>query len=128
MAAASTPEAQLLALFDALALHATSPECLGCPFQGAALAFPALEHPAHARAVRNKIDLRARLTELARQAGLRAPEDLAAQLLLLMDGAWVAARVFGRRDSPAARVGGAARTLVEAHRRPAHERVASKPR
>src|SRR6266540_4381246 len=32
---------------------------------------------------------------LAREAGLRDPDGLAAQLLLLMDGAWVAARRFG---------------------------------
>lgn len=117
MASAVAPEAQLLALFDALASHATGPECLGCPFQGAALAFPELDHPAHRWALRNKIALRDRLAELARQAGLRAPGSLAAQLLLLMDGAWVAARVFGREGSPAAEVGAAARALVEAHRR-----------
>jgi hypothetical protein len=33
--------------------------------------------------------MRARLRALAEQAGLREPEDLADQLLLLMDGAWV---------------------------------------
>ncbi len=116
MASALTPEARLLALFDALASHATGSECLGCPFQGAALAFPDLDHPAHRWALRNKIALRDRLAELARQAGLRGTSSLAAQLLLLMDGSWVAARVFGRESSPAADVGAAARALIEAHR------------
>jgi AcrR family transcriptional regulator len=116
MTSALTPEARLLALFDALASHATGPECLGCPFQGAALAFPDLDHPAHRWALRNKIALRDRLAELARQAGLRGTGSLAAQLLLLMDGAWVAARVFGRESNPAADVGAAARALIEAHR------------
>jgi hypothetical protein len=33
-----------------------------------------------------------------------------------MDGAWVAARMFGTEDSPAAAIGDAARALIEAHR------------
>ncbi len=61
-------------------------------------------------------DRLSRIVELARQAGLRGTGSLAAQLLLLMDGAWVAARVFARESSPAADVGAAARALVEAHR------------
>ncbi len=128
MAAAATPEARLLALFDALARHSTSPECLGCPFQGAALAFPELEHPGHRRALQNKLAVRDRLAEMARQAGLRAPDALAAQLLLLMDGAWVAARVFGPDNSPAASVNDAARALVEAHRRAQVSRSAARRR
>ena len=39
---------------------------------------------------------------------------LAGQLLLLMDGAWVAARIFGPKN-PAARVAEAARVLIAAH-------------
>lgn len=117
MSAAPTPDARLQALFDALARHAISPECLGCPFQGAALAFPELEHPGHRRALQNKLAVRDRLATMAKQAGLRSPHSLAAQLLLLMDGAWVAARVFGPDRNPAANVGRAARALIEAHRR-----------
>jgi AcrR family transcriptional regulator len=117
MAPAATPKARLLALMDALARHATSPACLGCPFQGAALAFPNAEHPGHQRAAQNKVALRERLAGLARQARLTAPDALATQLLLLMDGAWVAARVFGPGGNPAAQVGNAARALVQAHGR-----------
>lgn len=127
MAGAATPEVRLLALFDALARHATSPECLGCPFQAAALAFPELEHPGHARALQNKVALRDRLAAMARQAGLRSPDSLAAQLLLLMDGAWVAARMFGPGNSPAANVRNAARALIEAHR-PARATPSATPR
>ena len=36
-----------------------------------------------------------RLLGLARQAELRDPDGLAGELLLLMEGAWVAARMFG---------------------------------
>ena len=45
----------------------------------------------------------------------RAPEQLAATLVLLMDGAYTAARVFGpARDSPAAHVAAAAQQAVAA--------------
>jgi hypothetical protein len=36
-----------------------------------------------------------RLRELAERAGARDPNGLAEELLLIMDGAWSAARVFG---------------------------------
>jgi hypothetical protein len=42
------------------------------------------------------------------------PDGLAAQLLLLMDGAWVAARMFGP-DNHATSVADAARALIAAH-------------
>lgn len=55
-----------------------------------------------------------RLVGLAREAHLRDPDGLAAQLLLLMDGAWVAARMFGPENHATA-VGEAARALIGAH-------------
>jgi hypothetical protein len=55
-----------------------------------------------------------RLAELARGAGLADPDGLAAQLLLLMDGAWVAARMFGPGNHATA-VAKAARALIEVH-------------
>jgi AcrR family transcriptional regulator len=114
---AEDPEAKLIALFEALARLATSAECLGCVFQGAAVAFPEFEHPGHREAVRHKLGVRERLAALARQAGLRAPDALASQLQLLMDGAWIAARMFPSPHNPAANVKDAARDLIQAHRR-----------
>lgn len=124
MAKARGPADQLVAFFDAAGRLARSPECLGCAFQGAALAFPERDHPAHRRAVLHKLSLRDRFARLARKAGLRAPDALASQLLLLTDGAWVAARVFGPRDSPAAQLKDAAAALIEAHRARGHARPA----
>jgi hypothetical protein len=66
-----------------------------------------------AGALAHKQAVRARLRALAEQAGLREPEDLADQLLLLMDGAWVAARMFGP-DNPGGQVAAAARALIQA--------------
>jgi hypothetical protein len=46
---------------------------------------------------------------------LTGPQTLAAQLALVMDGAWIAARLFPRGDNPATQVE-AAKALIEAHR------------
>jgi len=115
-AGVDAPSARLVATFDAVGKLANSPQCLGCTFQGTAAEFPDPEHPGHRVALAHKQAVLARLRALAREAGLRAPEALAEQLLLLMDGAWVAARMFGPRN-PGEQVAAAARALIEAHDR-----------
>jgi AcrR family transcriptional regulator len=105
---------KLIAAFEATAKLATSARCLGCTFQGAASEFPGLDHPGHRVALDHKQAVLERLAALAREAELREPDRLAAQLLLLMDGAWVAARMFGP-DNHAGSVADAARTLIDAH-------------
>jgi AcrR family transcriptional regulator len=110
------PRRKLVAMFEAVGKLADSPQCLGCTFQGTAAEFPDPEHPGHRVAIAHKQAVLARLGTLAREADLRDPEALADQLLLLMDGAWVAARMFGP-DNPATHVAGAARALIEAHER-----------
>jgi AcrR family transcriptional regulator len=114
---AKTPEAKLLALFDALGKLASNPECLGCVFQAAATAFPEVDHPGHKVAVQHKLSVRTYLADLAQQANLRDSQALAAQLALLMDGAWISARLFPIGDNPAVTVAAAARALIEARRR-----------
>ncbi len=108
------PRAKLNAAFDAVATLATSARCLGCAFQAAASEFPEPDHPGHRVAVAHKRRVLDRLAGLADDAHLRDPEELAAQLLLLMDGAWVAARMFGP-DNHAGSVREAARALIDAH-------------
>lgn len=110
------PREKLEAAFRATATMATSPRCLGCTFQAAASEFPALDHPGHEVAIAHKRQVLARLAELAQAAGLRDPDGLADQLLLLMDGAWVAARMFGPTNH-ATSVADAARALIDAHAR-----------
>jgi AcrR family transcriptional regulator len=112
--AVDEPRAKLLAAFDAIGKLATSARCLGCTFQGAASEFPELDHPGHRVALDHKRAVIDRFAGLAREAGLRDPDRLAAQLLLLMDGAWVAARMFGS-DNHAGSVAEAARVLIGHH-------------
>jgi AcrR family transcriptional regulator len=113
---AKSPDARgkLIRAFRALGRQATSPGCRGCGFQGAAAEFPDPAHPAHKVALAHKRQVLERFATLGREARLRSPETLAQELLLLMDGAWVAARIFGPRN-PAARVAQAARALIAAH-------------
>jgi hypothetical protein len=54
-----------------------------------------------------------RFQQLAREAGARSPEVLADQLFLLMDGAYMASRMFGTRN-PAFHLAGAAKALIDA--------------
>jgi hypothetical protein len=117
MAGIEAPEGRLLALFEAIESLAASPECLGCVFQGAVMAFPEPNHPGHRVAMRHKQEVRDRLSNLAAAAGLRQPDRLAAQLALLIDGAWIAARTFDAKNRPVAGITDTARTLIEAHRR-----------
>lgn len=106
------PRDQLVRVFDELGNFATSPACFGCMFQLAAADFPDAEHPANRIALAHKTAVLERLGDLGAQAGSADPDALAAQLLLLMDGAFVASRMF-RNSSPAAHVGPAAATLIK---------------
>ena len=107
------PRSRLTALFDAVARLATSPACLGCTFQGTAAEFPDQAHPGHRVARAHKEAVLARLRELAAQADAHDPDALADQLLLVMDGAFASARMFGT-DSPAATAPQAARAMLDA--------------
>ena len=114
IATVDEPKAKLVAAFESVGKLATSPRCLGCTFQGAASEFPELEHPGHRVALAHKRQALERFAGLAREAGLREPDGLAAQLLLLLDGAWVAPRMFGP-DNHAVFVADAARALIGIH-------------
>lgn len=108
------PAASLAAIFAALQRLVTTPSCLGCPFLNAAVDFPLADHPGHQVALAHKQAVLARLQRMAAAAGAQAPDDLAGQLLVLMDGAFMAVRMFGP-DNPAASVAQAAQALIEAH-------------
>jgi AcrR family transcriptional regulator len=90
------PRARLLELFTALA---QSPRPLrGDPFVNAAVEFPDPSHPAHRAAAEHGRWLQQRLTDLARAAGARDPEQVGRRLTLLYDGAAIRAVVD---DDPA---------------------------
>jgi AcrR family transcriptional regulator len=112
---ASTARGKLLAFFAALQTYVVTSACYGCPFINVASEYPAVEYAGHQVALAHKQAVRARFNQLAQQAGAHQPEALANALLLLMDGAYMAARMYGASPSnPAADVAEAARQVIDA--------------
>ena len=81
------PRARLLAVFDWLGAWHGDAAARGCAFLNAAAELPDPGHPARQTVSRYKSELRARMSELAAQSGVADPDDLAYELLMLVDGA-----------------------------------------
>ncbi len=109
---AITPREKLLAYFQGLQEYVTTPACYGCPFLNIATEYPETDYPGHQVSLEHKQSVRARFCQLAKEAGAAKPEILADQLFLLMDGAYMASRMFGTKN-PAAHVAEAARVLID---------------
>jgi len=115
-AGAATAREKLLAFFTALQEYATTPACYGCPFLNVATEYPDGNYAGHQVAVAHKQAARARFRALASEAGAARPEALADALHLLMDGAYMAARLYnGAAGNPAAHLAETARLLVDTH-------------
>jgi AcrR family transcriptional regulator len=93
-AAGKDPRAQLVGMFDALTTAARREGYHGCAFINAA-AEAATGTDVHARTVEHKNVVRAWVTDLARRAGARDPEDLGRALTLLLDGGLAAGVLDG---------------------------------
>lgn len=113
---APTAREKLLAFFQALQHYVVSPACYGCPFINVATEYPELSYAGHQVALAHKQAVRARFQQLAQAAGARQPEALANALFLLMDGAYIAARMYGASPiNPAADVATAVAQLIDLH-------------
>lgn len=110
---ASSPRGKLLAFFEALQAYATTPACHGCPFLNVSTEYPDLSYAGHRVAIEHKDSVLRKFRQLASEAGVKNPAALANQLFLLMDGAYMAARMFGE-NNPAKHLAQAARSLIEA--------------
>jgi len=110
---ASTARDKLLAFFESLQDYVKTPACYGCPFLNVATEYPETDYAGHQIALEHKQSVRARFRGLAREAGAREPEVLADQLFLLMDGAYMASRMFGAKN-PASHLASAAKVLIDA--------------
>jgi AcrR family transcriptional regulator len=106
---AATPRERLLGVFDALETWFRDPAFNGCCFINAAGEYGRKEDPVHVAAAEHKARITGYLRDLAQAAGATSAEDVARQMMLLVNGAIVAAHVNG--DTNAART---ARTLAEA--------------
>jgi AcrR family transcriptional regulator len=114
-----------LALFDALADWMSEPTFRGCAFLNSMIEVADPAHPVHAAAHRHKSNLARLFRRFLAEAGIAQAEELAEQLVLLLDGAIVTSlREGGSGAALRARV--IARLLVQsASSRPASSKPAS---
>ncbi len=87
----ATPEGQLLALFDALGEWFAQSTFRGCMFIKASAEYQDREHPINVQAMEHKRLLLEHFAGLAMQAGFDEPRAIAAQILILKEGAIVLA-------------------------------------
>jgi AcrR family transcriptional regulator len=90
-----TPRGQLAALWDAFDEIFAGEDYNGCFFINVAVQFPLAHDPAHQAACRHKEAMESLIRELAGYAGASDPAGLAAELSLLMEGAYVTRQVTG---------------------------------
>jgi len=109
---ATAPREKLLAFFFALQEYVTAPASFGCPFLNLACEYPETGYPGHQIAIQHKQRVRERFRQLAKESGAKKPEALADQLFLLMDGAYMASRMFGAKN-PALHLAEAAQALID---------------
>ena len=108
---APTAREKLVAFFKSLQEYVMTPACYGCPFLNVATEYPKTDYPGHEVAIKHKQSVRQRFYQLAKEAGAKKPDVLADQLFLLMDGAYMASRMFGSKN-PAAHLAEAAQVLI----------------
>ncbi|MGZ4979080.1 MAG: TetR/AcrR family transcriptional regulator [Methylobacter sp.] len=111
-AKADTPKAKLLAVFDVIGEWMAIPEFRGCAFINASAEFPLEANPVHQVSAEFYDHFRNYMADLAGQCGSRAPENLALQLSLLVEGAIVSEQMK-RRSGSAGQARQAAVVLIE---------------
>lgn len=111
---ASTPRDRLLAIFDVLAEWFAEKAFRGCMFIKASSEFQDKTHPAYVQSAEHKRLLHQAFAEMAEEAGAQDADLLARQLLILKEGAIVAAHMGFDKD-PAAAAKSAAETLIKQH-------------
>lgn len=114
-AASPDPRVRLIGVFDALEEWFRTPEFRGCPFINMVAETGDPASPLFKAAWEFKRGFRDYLVELAREARLHNPRELAEQLLMLADGAIIQAAMRG--DAGSARTAKkAAKMLIAAAR------------
>ncbi|WP_248927836.1 TetR/AcrR family transcriptional regulator [Paenibacillus hamazuiensis] len=86
-----SPIDQLLFLVDDFAARLQAEGFRGCPFINTIVEFPDEDHPGHRKALESRNERWRKVTDIARQAGARDPEELTAQLRMLSSGATIGA-------------------------------------
>ncbi len=92
-------EAELAAHMAWIGERVGRPNYRGCPQLNVAAEFPDEDHPARIVARTHKEQLRRRLRDIAGRLQVDRPDDLAAQLSVVINGAFVSAQVLGAGDA-----------------------------
>jgi AcrR family transcriptional regulator len=95
----SSAEAELEAQLKWIGERVGRANYRGCPQLNVAAEFPDLDHPARAVATAHKKELRRRLRDLAVRLRAKRPDELAAQLSLLINGAFVSSQMFSADEA-----------------------------
>jgi AcrR family transcriptional regulator len=111
------PRAELDAQLQWIGARLARPNYRGCPQLNVAAEFPATDHPARSVAAAHKQELRRRLRDLAERLGVTRGDELAGQLALLINGAFVSAQVLSAKEATPL-LQAAAQALVAAAHKP----------
>lgn len=95
----TAPKTRILACFDALEAWFATPDFNGCAFINAAGECGSTSPLIAAVAQEHKVNLERYLTELALAYGAAEPQKMAAELLLLIEGAITVAKVMGDKQA-----------------------------
>jgi AcrR family transcriptional regulator len=96
---AGNAEAELEAHMGWIGERAGRPGYRGCPQINVAAEFPDPAHPARTVARIHKEDLRQRLKAIAEHLGATRPDDLALQLAVVINGAFVSTTLFSPENA-----------------------------
>jgi AcrR family transcriptional regulator len=91
---ADDARAELNAQLDWIGERAGQPDYRGCPQLNIAAEFPEVDHPARKLATAHKRELRRRLKVIAERLHCAAPDALAGQLAVLINGAFVSTPLY----------------------------------
>lgn len=91
--------AELRALLTWIGERVEQPGYRGCPQLNVAAEFPEAGHPARAVAKAHKIKLRRRLRQIFERMAFGRADELAAQLALTIDGAFMSGPLFTKGDA-----------------------------
>lgn len=92
-------EAELAAQLAWIGERVGRPGYRGCPQLNVAAEFPDEDHPARVVARSHKAQLRSRLRDIAERLRVERPDDLAAQLSVVINGAFVSSQILAADDA-----------------------------
>ncbi|BBB68794.1 TetR family transcriptional regulator [Undibacterium sp. YM2] len=98
---ANDAAAELDAHFQWIGERVARPNYRGCPQINVAAEFPDQDHPARQVAYKHKHELRRRLKDIAVRLNAKRPDELAGQLAVLINGAFVSSQMFFEGEATA---------------------------